>query len=171
MKQFNHENFPSIHIQLLDGANTEQIEAFKQLLINTNDYFTAYTDHTPSTAEAKKFFTSLPTNTSASQKYMYGIFDDKKLIGFIDWIEDTPEKGTGIIGEFVLEKEYRGTDLANQLYKALEKTVSDTGTDTIELLCPVPNTVARYFFEKEDFMTKEVTKTDTYEQILFVKHI
>ncbi|APB31860.1 GNAT family N-acetyltransferase [Vagococcus teuberi] len=169
MKHFNTVDFPSIHIRLLDGENEADLAIFKEFLLRTTDYFTDYVAAEPTKEQVKEFFTSLPPKTSPSQKYMYGIFDRDRLMGFIDWVEDFPQKETGMLGYFVLESEYRGTELAKELYTALEKTVSDTGTKTIRLTFIDDDQRASRFWEKQGYKAISTHEGDYGKQLVVEK--
>lgn len=171
MKHFNTVDFPSIHIRLLNGDNEADLAIFKELLSSTTDYFTDYLEVAPTDEQTKEFFTSLPLNTSASQKYLYGIFDRDRLIGFIDWVEDFPKKDCGMIGYFVLHEDYRGTKLAQELYNALEKTVSDTGTKTMRLTFIKDDLRSARFWEKQGFTEIDTTTSDYGKQLVVEKII
>lgn len=171
MKHFNTVDFPSIHIRLLDGNNEADLVIFKEFLLRTTDYFTDYVEAEPTDSQVKEFFTSLPPKTSLSQKYVYGIFDRDRLIGFIDWVEEFPQKETGTLGYFVLEEEYRGSKLAQELYNALEKTVSDTGTKHIRLTFLEDDSRAARFWEKQGYKTVDAYDGDYGKQLVVEKNI
>ncbi|MGX4685412.1 GNAT family N-acetyltransferase [Vagococcus sp. JNUCC 83] len=171
MKHFNTIDFPSIHIRLLDGNNEADLAIFKEFLLSTKDYFTDYLTVEPTEQQVKNFFTELPPKTSPSQKYVYGIFDRDRLMGFIDWVEDFPQKETGTLGYFVLAEEYRGSKLAQELYNALEKTVSDTGTKKIRLSFVEEDKRATRFWEKQDFQVVDSYSGDYGQQLVSEKNI
>ncbi|MGX6969886.1 GNAT family N-acetyltransferase [Vagococcus bubulae] len=171
MKHFNTVDFPSIHIRLLDGNNEADLVIFKEFLLRTKEYFTDYLVAEPTDEQVKEFFTSLPSNTTPSQKYMYGIFDRDRLMGFIDWLEDYPQKETGTLGYFVLEDEYRRTKLAQELYSALEKTVSDTGTKNIRLTFIENDKRAARFWEKQGYKAISTYDGDYGKQLVVEKII
>lgn len=169
MKHFNTIDFPSIHIRLLDGNNEADLVIFKEFLLRTKDYFTDYVTAVPTDEQVKEFFTSLPPKVLPSQKYMYGIFDRDRLMGFIDWVEDYPQKETGILGYFILEEEYRGTKLAQELYNALEKTVSDTGTKIMHLTFIEDDKRASRFWEKQGYKAISTHDGDYGKQLVVEK--
>lgn len=149
MKEFSHPRFPNIRIQLLHAD--KDFEIFEQLLLETTDHFTDYKENPPTKEEVLDFFNDLPENVTADKKYLYGIFDDSKLIGFIDWLEDYPTAQQAIIGYFALTSDYRHIGLGHSLYEALEKTAQETGNTCISLKTAEGDDYALAFWTKEGF--------------------
>ncbi|HCM89219.1 MULTISPECIES: GNAT family N-acetyltransferase [Vagococcus] len=114
MKDFTHPKFPTIHIKLLKtDDHLKQLHA----LLKNSESITNF----------------IPEGTSSDNKYLYGIFDETKLIGVIDLIEDYPERQTAFIHQFILEKDYLSNDLPSILYMSLEKTAQETGIQEMNI--------------------------------------
>lgn len=114
MKDFTHPQFPTIHIKLLQtDVHLTQLKA----LLENSDSITDF----------------IPEGTSSDNKYLYGIFDEAKLIGVIDLIEDYPEKQNAYIHQFILEEAYSNNNLPSILYLSLEKTAQETGITSMSL--------------------------------------
>ncbi|MGX7024044.1 GNAT family N-acetyltransferase [Vagococcus hydrophili] len=132
MKDFTHPKFPTIHIKLLTtDAHLSQLND----LLNNSDAVSEF----------------IPEGTSSDNKYLYGIFDDAKLVGVIDLIEDYPTKQAAYIHRFILEEDYVGNDLPSILYLSLEKTAQETGI-------------------KEMILDEELAKENTWTDFGFVNN-
>jgi len=118
MKDFTNPKFPTIHIKLLsDETYLKHLEALLS--------------HSKKTAT--DLYNYVPEKSSTDDKYLYGIFDDSKLIGVIDLIEDYPTNQVAFIHEFFISNDYLTNSLAETLYFALEKTAQETGLTSFEL--------------------------------------
>lgn len=171
MKPFQHSDFPTITIQLLHVDNEQHVQDFHSLLVNTTDYFTDYEIAPPSVEDTTSFFLDLPPNITGDKKFLYGVYDETTLIGFIDWVEDYPTINEGIIGYLVLETSYRGIGLASQLYKALEQSVKETGITAITVTTLKNNTSGNHFWKKEGFLITSETSSQYGEQHILKKNI
>lgn len=149
MKEFKHVDYPSIHIQLINEKDASSSKMLDELLTRTSTL--------GKEDKLEDELVGLPSHVESSQKYLYGIFDDTNLIGCIDWIEDYPKKDIGLIRYFVLEPKFKGTDLATQLYHALEETARDTGTIMIDVDSTHTENLDKEFWKTLGFEEKEKT--------------
>lgn len=158
MKEFSHPTFPTIHIQLLNKQ--DHTEMIQQFVSENHAHLTNNAVALTAAEVLNELLDFVPSQNSARDKNLYGIFDNQKLIGLIDWITNTPTEGTALIREFTLEPSYFEAGLALPLYHALEQMAHETDAEkiTVALEASKANMIA--FWQEQGF-EKEAEQANT----------
>ena len=75
--------------------------------------------------DAYDFFRDLPPGKTYDDKHLIGVFDEERLIGAIDIVEDYPRDKEWIIGFVVVHPDYRRRGLGSKIFEVLGEIVKE----------------------------------------------
>lgn len=87
------------------------------------DFFSLTSGEVP--IDAHDFFKDLPPGKSYDEKHLIGVFDDEKLVGAIDIVEDYPREKEWIIGFVLVHPDYRRQGLGTKIFEILGEIVKE----------------------------------------------
>jgi RimJ/RimL family protein N-acetyltransferase len=103
----------------IEKLDTTYIDKIMELCVKCSDYFNMVEGEIPNYENVENIFTELPPNSKVSDKYVFGIFYEKNMIGIIDFVNNYKEKDEGIIGLMLIEPEKRNSGLGSIIHKEL----------------------------------------------------
>ena len=107
LKQF-HSNSP-IDFELLQRA-----------LESAPDYWLRLTGKFPGSSAAAETFRALPDEKTASDKFVFGIFNGRELIGCADIVRGYPNSETAMLGLLLLGEAHQHRGIGRSAYEAIE---------------------------------------------------
>lgn len=98
---------------------------------------------------------ALPPGKSASDKFYVGFFDAGTLVAVLDLILDYPEKGTDIIGFFMMNAARQGKGAGSGIIRECIAYLKTQGCQKIRLGVDRGNPQSNAFWQKNGFLIVE----------------
>jgi RimJ/RimL family protein N-acetyltransferase len=150
-----------VRLHLLEGGQVE-MDDLQRVFEEAPDFARRVTGLLPGQSEAQSMYSMLPEGKLYDDKFVYGIYFDRKMVGCIDVIRDFPTKETAWIGLFMISEKYqrRGVGIAafNILRNYIEKWPN---CERVGLAVVSTNDVALPFWRKVGF--QETGKRTPYK--------
>ncbi len=105
---------------VLKEINKEFRAQIKHLFDRCKDYFYLVESKQANEGSINEFLEDLPQGKTLKDKHTLGIFNNEKLIGVIDLVENYPNKNEWIIGLLLIDPGERGYGLGKKVHKILE---------------------------------------------------
>lgn len=149
--------------ELIQDQDTKLLYDF--VLANT-DYFTDYQQISPSIEEiVDEFFLDIPANIRLENKKILAIYQDEKMIGFVDLLYHYPDKKTCCLGLFVLDSLVRHQGLGQDIYSLIEEMIWKEGFSRIFLGVLTENQPAKKMWQKQGYRKIEEIVTSYGKQM------
>lgn len=121
--------------------------ALQELCEQCHEYSMLVTGRMPRAGDAAMILMDLPPDKRAEDKFVYGMFRDKGLIGVLDIVKDYRKAGEWTIGLLMLAPDERGKGLGKQLHAFAKLLVVKNGGTTLRLGVLEENLRAKKFWE------------------------
>ncbi|BDU50420.1 GNAT family N-acetyltransferase [Haliovirga abyssi] len=168
-KNWNYKSYKYRFLNFRD--NGEEVEEF----LKANHKYICWQDDLEIDEISSKdtFYPELPKGKRIEDKYLIGIYENKKIICIFDILKNFPEDETWMIGLMLLDENLRGKGLATELYNEIERYLIKHSVKKIRIGVLDKNSRGKAFWEKSGFKRvegekkyKEIKKVFIYEKIL-----
>lgn len=118
----------------LQKITQEDGQLVLDFVLACNDYFSNQ-QQTPPLIETilTDFFETRPPETLATQKEVFAILDQHRIIGLVDLLHDYPTVKTTILGLMVFRPEYRRLGLGTHYFHYFQEYCRGLGQQTLRL--------------------------------------
>jgi ribosomal protein S18 acetylase RimI-like enzyme len=103
---------------------------------------------------AEEDLADTPPGKSLSDKFMFGVYADRQMVGVLDLVRDHPAEREWWIGVLLLDPEARGSGLGSRLYGAAREWVRAQGGEAIHLSVLDGNPAAKRFWRRHGFQER-----------------
>jgi len=117
----------------LDLLTLNDAPALQELLERCADFSWLVEGEPPSPHAAQDMLADLPPSKTLADKFLYGIFREKTLVGVLDGIRGYPQEGTWWIGLLLLDPAQRGRGTGEQALLAFEDWAGQQGAQALML--------------------------------------
>lgn len=135
----------------------------KKLVFNLynecEDYFYLVEGKKPLEEDAERFFKDIPPGKTIDDKYSFGIYYERKLIGLVDLIENYPKEGEWFLGLLLLNPNMRGIGLGRAVHNILVNITKEKIAKKISIGVVEQNISALKYWNKIGY--KEVKRTSS----------
>lgn len=144
--------FKEIMIKKLASVEVKKIKAELSVFVENNDEFFS-TCELGTTEEAVQdlLYDVLPIAGNA-EKRIFGLYEENKLIGFIDSIMKYSDNETCYLGVLAIDKHLRSQGAGRYFYECFEEVVDKEGYTKIRFAVHEENSGARTFWQKLGFV-------------------
>ena len=97
-------------------------------------------------------FSDLPPSKTLDDKFIYGVYRNKKIVALLDILRDYPEKDIWWIGLMLIHPLYRGSGLGRTIYSAVEGSIHQMGVKEIRLGVLEENASGYGFWQRMGFI-------------------
>jgi len=154
-----------VDVRLLHG-NPAEIEKLQKVLEGAPNYSKRITGCPPGADDAESLCSIIPEGVDYEDKFVYGIYLDKEMIGCIDVLRGYPKEGTALIGLFLLAETYQQKGYGSLAFELLKKHLSRWEECQILRLGNVrTNEVVFPFWKKMGFAEIGEVKPFNYNEI------
>ncbi|HSQ97170.1 MAG TPA: GNAT family N-acetyltransferase [Rickettsiales bacterium] len=144
----------------------QDLDLVQKFLEHNEDYFKITTGKGVSEFEGGLLFDVLPPNKTIDDKFIIGLFDNNVLVGLVDLVQNYTEENQWIIGEFILDINYRHKSIGNKLLQNIEELLLNLKVSSLIAVAQENNDVALKFWSENHF--KEIKK-DKIDIVMFKK--
>lgn len=116
------------------------------------DYWTLITGRAAGQEDATSLLTDRPPKFALSNKLVFGLHDDRRLVAVVDVLRDYPREGIWWVGLLLITPELRGRGLGRRLYMALESWMATQGATEVRLCVQAQNARGHKFWETLGFV-------------------
>ncbi len=134
--------------EMVDKKNIDEV---LKVFRNSPYFINSTQNHETSREECLKDMTEIPPETTIEQKTYVLIYQNKKAIGMIDYVEEYPNQKTGYIGLFIIEEGYHRKGMGRELLEGLKQISLEKNFQYLELGCYEENKVGLAFWLKNKF--------------------
>ena len=128
------------------------LKALRSVLIGAPGYSTLVCGHPSDGSTAEAIFRERPPDTSAEQKYLFGIYLADDMIGCLDAIRGWPDAGTCHIGLLLLDERYQRHGYGREAMRLLQAEVQQWhGVATLRIGVVANNSPAFPFWRAMGF--------------------
>lgn len=97
----------------------------QDLLLSRPDYQATVYGPSFTGNEARESLTTRPPQIELTNKYCFGVFQNRELVAFIDLLRGYPDPQTVYLGLFMVHGKSKGKGLGRRIYEELEALVND----------------------------------------------
>lgn len=134
----------------------QDLDLVQQFLEHNEDYFKITTGKGVREFEGGLLFDVLPPNKTFDDKFIIGIFDNNVLVGLVDLVQNYAEENQWVIGEFIIDTNYRHKSIGNKLLQNIEELLLNLKVNSLRIVVEEHNMNALQFWNRNDF--KEIAK-------------
>jgi len=125
--------------------------ALQHVLEHAPGYAERVTGAPPGAADAQSTFTVLPEGKSYEDKFVFGIFTGKEMVGCIDLIRSYPTANSATLGLLLVAEQHQGVGIGRQAFTLLEQFARGWGCEVIRLAVVMTNSEVISFWRKLGF--------------------
>jgi GNAT superfamily N-acetyltransferase len=117
----------AVTIRLLKGAPPEMRD-LQRVLDEAPTYAHRLTGVAPGHADAQSTYTALPDGKSYDDKFVFGLYLGRQMVGCADLIRGYPKITTALIGLLLLSERHQRRGVGRRAYALLEEFIQSWGT-------------------------------------------
>lgn len=137
-------------IRLLSDTDADQLQKFLNAF---DDFFLSCEGEKGS---AVSMLNACPPNKDIKKdKHVLGIYEQEKLIGMIDLLQNYPIDGTWMIGYLLIHPDYRGKHIGSRLMQSLCKILKEKGILRLRCIVQDENPKALAFWLNNGFVIEK----------------
>ena len=155
----------SVKLRRLTGERSE-VQAVQEVIEAAPDYMYRITGLPPGNADGQSTFIALPENKSYEDKFVYGIYWEKQMVGCIDVIRAYPKDESAWLGLLLIAEPYQRRGIGTIAYELIENQIRAwPGIQSIGLSVVRTNEQVLPFWKKMGFVETGVVKPYQYAQL------
>lgn len=116
----------SVGLRLLRGEPDEMRE-LQRLFDGSPSYTERVTGLPPGPADAQSLYSALPPGKAYDDKFVFGIFDDDRIVGCADVIRAYPDPHTALVGLLWVAEPFQRRGIGKAAYRRIEQTIRSWG--------------------------------------------
>lgn len=159
-KYFNNFEFK---VKKLDESSI--FEVF-EICENNKKYYENYLHENANIEETKTIFTDLPPNTTFSQKFVLGFYNNQKLLAFCDLILNYPNTQSAMIGLLMVDQNFQGQGIGKNIVKKILEVLKLKSIKFCEIGVIDNNIEGLAFWQKMGF---DSYSQKTQDKLTFIK--
>jgi GNAT superfamily N-acetyltransferase len=105
------------------------MSALQRVLEAAPSYAERVTGVPPGQADAQSMYSVLPPGKGYEDKFVFGIYLEKMMIGCADLIRGYPDEQTALLGLLLMAEPYQGKGFGKSAYRAIEDYIRHWGPD------------------------------------------
>ncbi|HSW61288.1 MAG TPA: GNAT family N-acetyltransferase [bacterium] len=144
--------FKEIVTEKLTLSETDKIKEELSIFVENNDDFFSTCELGTTEEEVKDLLYDVPPIAGNAKKRVFGLYEDDKLIGFIDSIIKYPDNETCYLGVFVIDRHFRSQGIGKYFYECFEHSIAEEGYKKIRLAVHEENAGAIRFWQRLGFI-------------------
>ncbi len=121
------------------------------LMEESLDFFLLFSGQPAVENEGENLFSELPKGRQLTDKTIFGLFHQEKLVGVIDSVVGYPDEFCWFIGLFLIHPDWRGGGLGSNWLEAYLAHAKANGARTVRLGVVEQNIAGRRFWERNGF--------------------
>jgi ribosomal protein S18 acetylase RimI-like enzyme len=143
LKNFRHKS-KMYRIKALDRRNLNQIF---RLCVRCTDFFELVEEKVPSKNDALSILTELPSKSDYKNKFVFGVFNQRKMVALIDLVKGNKKKNECTVGLLLIDPKERGHGLGCKLHEKIIELAKKWGLKRIRLWVAANNIKACAFWK------------------------
>ena len=146
--------------RLLSENDLPMVQTFFE---DNKDYFILTGSSGPEPNEAEQMLNELPEGKSKDDKFWIGLFDNEKIISFIDVVQNYKSEGEWIIGHYIIDINYRHKSIGSKLLNSLENILISLKANGLRVVVQEQNEAGFSFWTKMGFSEILRTKQEVFK--------
>ena len=136
-------------------------------MMKKNTYFYEKCEETCSLQYCIEDITNVPPNIKIENKEYYAFYEDKQIVGVIDYITGYPTQDCLFIGLFMLDVKYHKQNVGATIIQSLLAIAKEEGFKEVRLMCYKNNEVGATFWRKMGFVSIETFQRENDSRQLY----
>ena len=116
-----------ITLRLLNGERAE-MEDLQRVIEAAPEYAERVTGVPPGPADALSTFSILPEGKSYEDKFVFGVYVDERMVGFMDVVRGHPDPSTAYLSLLLIAEPFRRRGIGRAAYHEVESVIVGWGT-------------------------------------------
>jgi len=144
-----------IKLNILKNSE-EEIAEVQRVLEEAPIYSLNISGNLPSPEDAREMFSEIPNGRSFDDKFIFGIYLDKEMIGCIALLRKYPDEPTIMLGLLLLSEKYQRKGLGTQAHNKLEEIIKGwKNFEKIRIGVLITNQEVLPFWKKMGYIEKD----------------
>ncbi|HQI05492.1 MAG TPA: GNAT family N-acetyltransferase [bacterium] len=151
-ERFSMHLFKEIVIEKLTSSEIDKIKEELFAFVENNDDFFSTCELGTTEEAVQDLFYDVPPIAANAVKRLFGLYEGKKLIGFIDSLIKYPDNETSYIGVLAIDRHFRSQGIGKYFYECFEHVIAKEGYKKIRLAVHEENAGAIRFWQRLGFV-------------------
>ncbi|GAB3059109.1 GNAT family N-acetyltransferase [Salinicoccus sesuvii] len=155
------------HFDLSLFNKERDFDSFYNFIMKNTAYFTEYINEAPSFEEVEaEFLLDVPPGVDIENKKVYVIYQEQRMIGFLDILFNYPETSTCMIGYLVIDQTHRNQGIGQLVYDQTSAYIKTKNIQKVRLSVVEDNKPAIKMWEKQGFEIADEVITEYGVQLM-----
>jgi RimJ/RimL family protein N-acetyltransferase len=135
------------------------VASLQSLLESAPRYFQNVSGKFAPPTAGKETVESLPPNCAYEDKFLFGVYLGKEMVGCVDLIRGYPDRKTAMIGLLLISEKHQGAGLGEETYRKVEQIVQKwAGIETIRISVVESNSEVFGFWKRMGFIDSGIRR-------------